>query len=576
MGAALVGDGPLGVHLLTWLGGQSFILLFLVVAAGYALGRVKIKGIGLGTTASSLVLALGVSLWGTSVGAKIAVPPIASTIFFNLFMFSVGMKVGPQFLAGLKHDAGKFMFFGLAIPLLSAGLTLAMRALVHLEPGMLPGLLAGSTTASPGLGAAEAAYAAAGGAGRAAALANLSTAFAFSYCISMIGFILLMKLPDMLGRDTPGAARTLEAKIHGGMSSPLPGTAAEFLGGPLPVARRAYQIETARLVGHRLGELRRTYPLVAIDRVLREGKLFDPVDDVVLQAHDTLALYGRVPLLLVAAAAIGPEVDVPGLCDIGSETVDVVAQNKTGIGRTLEDLAGDIGHGLYLNAMFRGGHEIPHGPDTVVRRGDVLRVTGAKWRIKSLEATIGKVIRPSVSTDIVTLALGLALGSALGAVTIPLGALRIAVGSAVGLLLVGIVLSILRTRQPGLGGPFPEPARQLLEDLGLNIFIVVLGLNAGPGVAMAIAGGGLVEIVVGSLVIGLVPAVLCWLVGAFLFKMNDALLLGAIAGGRCNSAGMRVAQEASQSTVPAISYPVTFAISNVVLTVLSYVYALVG
>ena len=573
---ALVGDGPLGVNLLTWLGGQSFILLFLVVAAGYGVGRVKIKGVGLGTTASSLVIALGVSLWGTSVGAKIGVPAIASTIFFNLFMFSVGMKVGPQFLSGLKHDAGKFIFFGLAIPLLSAGLTLAMRALVPLEPGMLPGLLAGSTTASPGLGAAEAAYAAADGAGRADALANLSTAFAFSYCISMIAFIVFMKLPDMLGRDTPGAASTLEAKIRGALSSPLPGTADEFLGAPLPVARRAYQVEGPRLVGHRLGELRRTYPLVAIERVLRGGKVFDPADEVVLEPHDTLALYGRVPLLLRAAAAIGPEVDEPGLCDVGSETADVVANNKIGIDRTLQDLAGDIGHGLYLNAMFRGGHEIPHGPETVVRRGDVLRVTGAKWRIKSIEATIGKVIRPSVSTDIVTLALGLALGSALGAVTIPFGALRIAVGSAVGLLLVGIVLSILRTRQPGLGGPFPEPARQLLEDLGLNIFIVVLGLNAGPGVAKAIAGGGLMEILVGSLVIGLVPAVLCWLVGAFLFKMNDALLLGAIAGGRCNSAGMRVAQEASQSTVPAISYPVTFAISNVVLTVLSYVYALVG
>ncbi len=570
-----IGGGPLGVNLLTWLGGQSFILLFLVVAAGYAFGRVKIKGIGLGTTASSLVIALGVSLWGASVGAKIAVSPMASTIFFNLFMFSVGMKVGPQFLAGLKHDAGKFIFFGLAIPLLSAGLALAMRALVHLQPGMLPGLLAGSTTASPGLGGAEAAYAAAG-AGRADAIANLSTAFAFSYCISMIAFIVFMKLPDLLGRDTPGAARRLEAQIRGGMSSPLPGTADEFLGGPLPVARRAYQIESARLVGHRLGELRRTYPLIAIERVLREGKLFDPVDDVVLQPHDTLALYGRVTLLLRAATAIGPEVDVPGLCDIGSETADVVAHNKTGIDRTLQDLAGDIGHGLYLNAMFRGGQEIPHGPETVVRRGDVLRVTGAKWRINSLEATIGKVIRPSVSTDIVTLALGLALGSALGAVTIPLGAVKVAVGSAVGLLMVGILLSILRTRQPGLGGPFPEPARQLLEDLGLNIFIVVLGLNAGPGVAKAIAGGGLVEIVVGSLVIGLVPGVLCWLVGAYVFKMNDALLLGAIAGGRCNSAGMRVAQEASQSTVPAISYPVTFAISNVVLTVLSYVYALIG
>jgi putative transport protein len=154
--------------------------------------------------------------------------------------------------------------------------------------------------------------------------------------------------------------------------------------------------------------------------------------------------------------------------------------------------------------------------------------------------------------------------------------MKIAVGSAVGLLLVGIALSVLRTRQPGLGGPFPEPARQLLEDLGLNVFIAVLGLNAGAGVVSAIAGGALGPIVVGCLIVGFVPPIVAWLIGAFPMKMNDALLLGAVAGGRCNSPGLRAAQETTRSNVPAISYPVTFAISNVVLTVMSYVFALIG
>jgi putative transport protein len=185
------------------------------------------------------------------------------------------------------------------------------------------------------------------------------------------------------------------------------------------------------------------------------------------------------------------------------------------------------------------------------------------------------VVRASVSTDIVTLALGVSAGSLLGAVTIPLGGLKLAVGSAVGLLLVGIVLSILRTRQPGLGGPFPEPARQLLEDLGLNIFVVVMGLNAGSGVIKALSAGAVGPILIGTLVVGFVPAIIAWVVGAFAFKMNGALLLGALAGGRCNSAGMRAAQEASRSNVPALSYPVTFALSNVVLTVMTYVFAII-
>src|SRR3954464_9044464 len=94
------------VHSLSWLSRQPFILLFLVVAGGIALGRVKIKGIGLGATASSLIIALAVSVLAAGHGAKIAVPELTGTIFFNMFMFSVGMKVGPQFLAGLKRDAG--------------------------------------------------------------------------------------------------------------------------------------------------------------------------------------------------------------------------------------------------------------------------------------------------------------------------------------------------------------------------------------------------------------------------------------------------------------------------------------
>jgi putative transport protein len=560
-------------HAISWLGGQPFILLFIVVAGGYALGRVRIKGIGLGATASTLVLALAFSLLAAGRGVKLALPELASTIFFNLFMFSVGMKVGPQFLSGLKRDAGKFILFGFFIPALSAGLLLAMRALIHLEPGMLPGILAGSTTATPGLGAAQAAYSVSGG--HEAAVGNLSTAFALSYCVSMTLFIVMMKVPDLLGRDTARAARELEAQIRGGLSSPLPGSADEFLSGPIPVRLRSYQIERPDAVGHRLGELRRTYPFVAIERVLRGGKLLEPADDIVLQAHDTLALYGSIERLLRAATVIGPEVDEPALRDVGAETVDVVAHGPFA-GHTLSELAADVGHGLFLNGMFRGGNEIPKGPDTIVRRGDVLRVTGTSWRIKALEKQVGQVIRPSVSTDIVTLALGLAAGSALGAVTIPLGSMKIAVGSAVGLLLVGIALSVLRTRQPGFGGPFPEPARQLLEDLGLNVFIAVLGLNAGAGVAHALSGGALAPILIGCLVVGFVPAIVAWFIGAFVFKMNDALLLGAVAGGRCNSAGMHAAQESARSNVPAISYPVTFAISNVVLTVTSYVFALLG
>jgi putative transport protein len=568
--------------LLAGLAEQPFILLFLVVAAGYALGRLSIKGVGLGTTASTLIVALALSLYATTHGVTFSIPEFASTIFFNLFMFSVGMKVGPQFIAGLRRDAGKFIVVAAIIPVLAIALMYAVRAIFHLAPGMMPGIFAGANTATPGLGAAQAAYS--GGAAKlpqgvtaADAMANLSTAFAFAYCISMVGFILLMKLgPALLGRDLPGSARAFEASIRGASDAPLPGTGEEFFVGLLPARVRTYALTEPRAVGQRLGDVRRAYPLVSIERILRGATNLDPSDDVVLQQGDTLAVYGTIPRLLAAGPRIGPEVDAPETRDVGSQTVDVVVHDPSLEGRKLIDLVRDVGHGLFLNGLFRAGELIPHGPETVLHKGDVLRVTGSNYRIKLLEKVVGKIIRPSVSTDIVTLAVALAAGAFVGMIKIPVAGIHIAIGSAVGLLVVGIGLSTLRTRNPAFGGPYPEPARQLLEDLGLNVFIAILGLNAGAGVIKAIATGALGPIVVGCLVVGFVPAIVAWFVGSKTLRMNDALLLGSVAGGRCNSAGMRAAQESTRSTVPAISYPVTFAISNVVLTVMTYFLATQG
>jgi putative transport protein len=577
--AAPAPQGVLG-HLLAGLAKQPFVLLFLVVAAGYGLGRLQVKSVGLGATASTLIIALAVSLVAARRGVAISIPEFASTIFFNLFMFSVGMKVGPQFISGLRRGALPFIALAAIIPLLSVGLMLAVRAIHPLDAGFTPGIFAGANTATPGLGSAQAAYSATtrlNAAARADALGNLSTAFAFSYCISMVAFIVVMKVaPAIARRDVKKAAREFEASIKGAGGEPLPGAGDEFFGGVLPVDVRSYSLQNERAVGHRLAEIRELYPLVSIERVLRNGRVLEGRDEEILQAGDTLALYGRIPRLLAAGPRVGPEVDAPEMRDIGAETMDVVIHNPKVIGRKLIDLARDVGHGLYLNALFRGGEQIPAGPETVAERGDVIRVTGGRWRIATLEKELGRVVRPSIATDIVTLALGLAAGGLIGMITVKIGSVRLTIGSAVGLLLVGIALSILRTRNPAFGGPYPEPARRLLEDLGLNIFIAILGLNSGAGVIKAVGAGALAPILVDCLVVGFIPPVVAWLAGAYLFKMNDALLMGAVAGGRCNSAGMRAAQEATGSTVPAISYPVTFAISNILFTLLAYVMAMLG
>ena len=359
------------------LAAQPFVLLFLVLAGGYALGRVRFKGVSLGATASTLLIALGFSLVAAETSRiKYAIPDFAGTIFFNLFMFSVGMKVGPQFVSGLRRDAGKFIILSLLVPALSVAIMFGLRATFDLAPGVVAGIFAGSNTATPGLGAAQTAYAsAAGGMLRGVpvseVLSNMSTAFAFAYCISTVLFVVVIKLPDMLGRDTPESARELEAQLRGDHSAPLPGSAEEFIrSGPTQVGVRSYTIENPDAVGRRLDELRRTYPLVAVERILRGDKLLEPVDNLVLQAHDTLALHGTLPRLLRAGSQIGPEIAAALPEELGEQTVDIVVHRGGMAGETILELARGLGHGLTLDAMFRAGHQIPFAADTLVQRGD--------------------------------------------------------------------------------------------------------------------------------------------------------------------------------------------------------------
>ncbi len=560
--------------LLRFLSQQLFVLLFLTLAGGVAISKLAIKGISLGATAGTLLLALGLSLWASAMhGVQFKLPDFVGSLFFNLFMFAVGMKVGPQFLVGLRQGARDFLILGFLVPLLAAGVLFGLNALTTLPPGIAVGIFAGSNTATPGLGAAQAAYASGAAHDAAVATGNMATAFAFSYCISTVLFVIMLKsLPRVLGRDAVAEGREFERELAPD-GTPLPGTALAFLHGALPVSRRTFRVERSNAAGRGVRDLREAFPRITIDAIVRDGKLLRVTDDTLLATGDEVAVLAPTSLQLQLAERVGPEVENALVPPLELETAEIVQRKDDVVGMTLADLARGVGHGLYLNAMFRAGELIPKGPNVVIRRGDVFRVTGSRERIERLAAQLGSIVRPSFSTDTLTLALGLALGAFIGALTLSIGAVKLSLGS-VALLLVGVAFSALRTRNPALGGPFPEPARQLFEDLGLNVFVAVLGLNAGLGVVQAIQSGAIVPVLIGSAVVGLLPPLVGWMLGQYGLKMNIASLLGAVAGARCSSPGMRAAQETAHSAAPAIAYPVTFAISNVLFTVMSYLFAL--
>ena len=543
------------------------ITLFLVMALGYLLGRVKLRGFSLGVTPAIFIIGLFISMVAASTSSvTFAIPPLAQAIFFNLFIYAIGLRVGPQFFTGLQRDGWRFVVLTLIVSGATLLLALGMSWLLDLPAGSATGLLASTIALGPAQKViAEGTYRSAAQVPPDQLSANLMAAFALTYILAVVVFVVFLRyLPRMFGRNPVQAARQAEAEARSSGAAPLPGSEEAFVTNYLVIDERAYRVQNPELVGRSVSDLGQVFPDLALERLKRQGDMLALDDHVVLQLDDVIGVSGPVGELARSGSEIGPEVDDGDVRAVTYETSDVVVSRAKIVGQSLEALR-EVGYGLYLNAMFRMGEEIPITPTTVVKRGDVLRLTGSTERVTKFARLAGTVVRSQLATDLLTLALGMVAGLLLGLISVSIFGLTISLSSAGGLLLAGIVIGTMRSINPALGGPVPESARQILEDLGLNLFMVMLGLTAGPNLAGALGGKTLVPLLVSGAIVTLLPGFLGWLAGLFFYRMNVAVLMGTVAGARGSTIAMRTAQEESQSIVPAIGYPVPYALSRVLV-----------
>jgi len=576
-------------HVLQFLGDQPFVLLFLTLALGTLLGRRKFGSLTLGSTAGTLLVGLVISL-GAFLGFGISyqIPTLLTTVAMNLFMFAVGYQVGPQFFAGMRRDGGKFVGMSLIVVLMNFGIIFIGARALDLPPGMATGMISGSMTDTGVIGVASGAvetgaYRPPEGVTPAEVIGNAAAGYTIVYLFSLIGMILLVRqLPRLSGVDIRVAAREAEASFGAGPTQlPITGHDAIDLMPRLGVDVRAYRVENPSLIGRTVLEASAAAD-VAVWQVRRGGESLDLSSDPKLQRGDVVTLVADVDRLVSSAEErIGPEVSDSEARHVGLEAVDLVVTNRDLIGLPLEEAvertrhavfpgAARVGRLLQPVATIRAGEPLPAYPGTRLERGDILRVLGPRSRIACVAGRVGRVVRQSAASDILTLALGLTIGYLVGYIHVPIGVLSIGLGTPAGVMIAGIALSALRSRNPLFGGPISEGARTLLQDLGLDLFIAVVALNAAAGVAAAFARGGVAGILTVGIAAGLIPPVVVWFVGLKLFKLNAAVLLGAVCGARFSTPGLRVAQEESGSAIPAVGYPVPKAITATIVLITGY------
>jgi putative transport protein len=535
------------------------LAIFLTLALGFLIGRIRLGSFSLGNVVGTL-------LAGVLIGQlDIKVDPVVKTVFFALFLFATGYKVGPQFFRGLRKSALPQVSLTVVLCLTSLVTTVVAAKLLKYDCGTAAGLMAGAFTESTVIGTAgdtisrlelpqeE----------RDRLLNNIPVAYAVSYLVGT-GFVvwfLSSLAPRLLKVDLKAESRKLESELSTGTKQES-GSQSAYREWDL----RTYKLASGRFVNGTVAALERSFApaRVFVERVRHGGEIVDASRETVIHAGDVVAVAARRDAMLGVGSSLGTEIEDRELLDFPVVARDVVVTNKDVAERTLEELAEIYGRGVVLMKLVRGGEELPYTAATAVNRGDLLRLAGHQRDVERAGRALGYIERPSSETDIVFVGIGIVLGGLVGALTVTVGGLPLSLTASGGALIMGLVFGWLRSVRPTFGR-IPDPALWVFDTVGLAVFIGVVGLSAGPSFVAGLRMTGLSLLFVGFIV-AVLPHVTALLFGRHVLKMNPVILFGACAGAGTVTAALRSIQDEAGSKLPVLGYTVPYAVGNILLT----------
>lgn len=524
----------------------TIIALSVVIALGLAIGAAKFRGIGLGV-AGVLFVGLLAGTRGADGGVRIATVPIEESVLhllreagLILFVFTIGVQIGPGFAASLRRSGMKLnVLAGIGVVLgtvLAAGLGLAFG----LKPGVTVGILAGATTNTPSLAAAQAMLTDRAHAGD----SSIATAgYAVAYPMGVIGTILSMMV-----------ARAMRRR---------PGVAVESASDPAPrsPSRRSVEITNPNLSGVELGRLHMLEELgLVITRRLSAGRVEVPTKAAKLRVGDVLLLVGPQGSLDEACLLLGRESPID-LSALPSEIMSkrMVITKREVLGKSIREVDPTGKFGVSISRVSRAGVELAPTPDFRFNFADSVLAVGPEENVKRLSAFVGDSARTLDHAQMVTVFLGIALGVLLGSVPIAIPGLpgSLKLGLAGGPLIVAIVLSRF-----GRVGPMvcylPISANFALREIGIALFLACVGVTSGPAfVHGALSIEGLTWLGIGTAVT-ILPLLLVGGLARWFFGMQLSPTLGVLAGGMTDPPALAFANSITQSEDPGTAYSTVY------------------
>lgn len=514
----------------------SYFALFLIIALGFILGSIKIRGISLDVSAV-IFIALLFGHYG------VIIPLEIQNFGMILFIFTIGIQAGPGFMDSFRRR-GRQLAILTVVLILSAGVVAFLFSYaLGLDSKITSGLLAGALTSTPGLAAAI----------ETTNSSLSSIGYGIAYPFGVIGVIIFTKLlPTILRVDL----KRVESKVEGEQKSLFPS-----------LHSKVYQIDNPAVFGRTLLELRiRTMTGANVSRILKDGEAIAVNRNTVLNEGDIIKAVGTLEALDRVKTILGKEVDLELKVNKTYALESLLVTNKKLINKPLGSLNLLGNYDITVTRVRRSSVEITPTPDLTLKFGDKLLVVGHKDDMAEVAKLLGNDVKAISSTDFFPIAMGIVLGVLCGKISISLGHnISFTPGLTGGILLVAIILSSIGKTGP-IMWTMTGPSNQLLRQLGLLLFLAGVGSSAGAQIVETFQQYGAMLFIVGA-AITLIPMILATIVGHFIFKMNIFYLLGGLTGGMTSTPGLAAADSMTKTNIPTIAYATVYPIALVLLII---------
>ena len=533
------------------------ISIFICLALGYLIGKLKIKSFTIGATVGTLLVGLLISLVFKGVGTY-EIDGTVKTIFFSLFIFAIGYEVGPSFFASLKSSGLKIIILSLFFAVVAFVVSIVLFKAFGIGAGEAGGILAGSLTQSAILGTADSTMKGMlSGTELKTAESQMAIAYALTYVFGTIGVVVFLK---------NGAAKLIGVNLTDTVKKKIDQTNFHESSSDNTVVgnikARAFCIENgAEFIGKTIGSVEEQYgDDLTITQIIRKGKKVNLASDVQLLEGDTVTIIGLLDAVLHFEAPGMKETD-----DSEALKLDVIKQEIILTNHFSLDVIKHLSeNGIVISERKRDNNVLSE--DQALKALDHLTLVGPKALITKVVKKLGYVKDTGTETDVSFISMGLVVGLLIGAISFVVSGIPITLGSGGGALIGGLLFGYYQDKHSNYG-LMPKATRWFCKSVGLNLFIAIVGLTSGASFLSALQSMGVKVLLIGVLVT-ILPHIASVYFGKFVLKLDAVDIIGALCGAGTCTAALNGVVEEYDSSIFAVAYTPGYAMGNILLTVL--------